>query len=49
MEKNIRFSIIMPTYGVQDYIAEALGCLMNQTYDDFEFCIDGGFEILVEH
>lgn len=36
MEKDIKFSIILPTYGVANYIAEALGCLMTQTYDNFE-------------
>ena len=30
------FSIILPTYGVESYIAQALTCLRNQTYSDFE-------------
>ena len=29
----------MPTYGVGDYIGDALGCLMTQTYDNFEVII----------
>lgn len=29
----------MPTYGVGDYIGDALGCLMTQTYDNFEVLI----------
>ena len=29
----------MPTYGVGDYIGDALGCLQMQTYDNFEVII----------
>ena len=29
----------MPTYGVGDYIGDALGCLSMQTYDNFEVII----------
>ncbi len=39
MSDNIKFSVIMPTYGVGDYIGDALGCLMMQTYDNFEVII----------
>ncbi len=39
MNDNVKFSVIMPTYGVGDYINEALGCLMMQTYDNFEVII----------
>lgn len=33
------FSIILPTYGVESYIAQALACLRNQTYSDFEVLV----------
>ena len=33
------FSIILPTYGVEPYIAQALTCLQNQTYSDFEVLV----------
>lgn len=33
------FSIILPTYGVESYIAQALTCLRNQTYFDFEVLV----------
>ncbi len=39
MSENIKFSVIVPTYGVGDYIGDALGCLMMQTYDNFEVII----------
>jgi len=39
MSENIKFSVIVPTYGVDDYIGDALGCLMMQTYDNFEVII----------
>ncbi len=39
MSATIKFSVIMPTYGVGDYIGDALGCLMMQTYDNFEVII----------
>ena len=39
MGENIKFSVIMPTYGVGDYIGDALGCLSMQTYENFEVII----------
>lgn len=33
------FSIVLPTYGVEPYIAQALTCLQNQTYSDFEVLV----------
>lgn len=39
MNDTIKFSVIMPTYGVGDYIGDALGCLQMQTYDNFEVII----------
>lgn len=33
------FSIILPTYGIESYIAQALTCLRNQTYSDFEVLV----------
>lgn len=39
MSEDIKFSVVMPTYGVGDYIGDALGGLMMQTYDNFEVII----------
>ncbi|MCR5581330.1 MAG: glycosyltransferase [Pseudobutyrivibrio sp.] len=39
MSEDIKFSVIVPTYGVGDYIGDALGGLMMQTYDNFEVII----------
>ena len=39
MSEDIKFSVIMPTYGVGDYITDALGCISMQTYDNFEVII----------
>jgi glycosyltransferase involved in cell wall biosynthesis len=39
MSEDIKFSVVMPTYGVGDYIGDALGCLMMQSYDNFEVII----------
>ncbi len=39
MSDAIKFSVIMPTYGVGEYIGDALGCLMMQSYDNFEVII----------
>lgn len=39
MSEDIKFSVVMPTYGVGDYIGDALGCLMMQTYDNFEVIV----------
>lgn len=39
MSETIKFSVIIPTYGVGDYIGDALGGLMTQTYDNFEVII----------
>ncbi|MCR5415742.1 MAG: glycosyltransferase [Pseudobutyrivibrio sp.] len=39
MNENIKFSVIIPTYGVGEYIGDALGCLMMQTYDNFEVIV----------
>ncbi|MDC7278723.1 glycosyltransferase [Butyrivibrio fibrisolvens] len=39
MSEEIKFSVIMPTYGVGEYIGDALGCLMMQSYDNFEVII----------
>ena len=36
---DIKFSVIVPAYGVERYITDALGCLVNQTYDDFEVIV----------
>lgn len=33
------FSIVLPTYGVEPYIAQALACLQSQTFSDFEILV----------
>ncbi|MBQ0014658.1 MAG: glycosyltransferase family 2 protein [Oscillospiraceae bacterium] len=36
-------SIIMPVYGVEDYVGKAIESIQNQTYKNFEFfCVDDG-------
>lgn len=50
-----KVSVIVPVYNVQDYLAECLESILNQTYTDFEIlCIndcstDGSFAILKEY
>ncbi len=39
MNEEIKFSIVIPAYGVEKYISDALGALMHQTYDNFEVII----------
>lgn len=39
MSEGIKFSVIMPTYGVGDYIGDALGGMATQTYDNFEVIV----------
>lgn len=47
-----KVSVIMPVYNASDYLAESVGCILNQTLDDLELiCVDDGstddsFEIL---
>ena len=33
------FSVIMPAYGVKDYIAHAIECVQNQTFQDWELIV----------
>lgn len=36
-------SVIMPVYGVENYVARAIESILNQTYTNFEFfCVDDG-------
>lgn len=36
-------SVIMPVYGVEDYVGKAIESIQNQTYKNFEFfCVDDG-------
>lgn len=38
-----KVSIIMPVYNGEDYLAESIECVLNQTLDDFELiCVDDG-------
>ena len=43
MENNPLISVIVPIYNVEQYIHETLGCIINQTYDNWEcILIDDG-------
>ena len=37
--EDLKFSIVVPTYGVANYITESLGALMHQNYDNFEVIV----------
>lgn len=39
--KNLRplFSVVMPSYGVEKYLAKAVECIKNQTFSDWELVI----------
>lgn len=39
MEKEIKVSIIMPVYNVEDYVGRAIESILNQTLKEFEFII----------
>lgn len=40
-QKNVKVSIIVPVYNVEDYIGECISSLINQTYQNLEIiCID---------
>lgn len=40
---NSKVSIIMPVYGVEDYVGKAIDSVLSQTYKDWElFCVDDG-------
>lgn len=51
----IKFSVIIPVYNVGKYLRDALNCLVNQTYSNFEaICVNDGstdnsLEILKEY
>lgn len=36
---NIKFSIIVPAYNVQEYLAECIESILNQSYDNYEIII----------
>lgn len=39
----VKVSVIMPVYNAEDYLAEACGCILNQTHEDIELiCVDDG-------
>lgn len=52
MEDEIKISIIMPVYNVQNFLEDALKSIQNQTFDDYEVIMvddgssDGSFEIM---
>ena len=40
---DVKISIIIPVYNVEDYLKECLDSLIRQTYTEFEIiCIDDG-------
>ena len=40
---NPKVSVIMPVYGVEDYVGKAIESIQNQTYQNWEFfCVDDG-------
>ncbi len=39
MESSIRFSVIVPAYGVEAYIREALEALAHQSYDNYQVIV----------
>ena len=40
---EIKVSVIMPVYGVEDYVGKAIESIKNQTLTDWEFfCVDDG-------
>ena len=40
-----KVSIIMPVYNGEDYLAQSIGSILDQTLDDFELiCVDDGSE-----
>ena len=47
---NPRISVIMPTYNVEEYVAEAISSILDQTFSDFEFIIidDGSTDKTLE-
>jgi glycosyltransferase involved in cell wall biosynthesis len=43
MSKDPTVSIIMPVYGVENYVGKAIESMLAQTFSDFEFfCVDDG-------
>ncbi len=41
--KDVKISIIMPVYGVEDYVGKAIESIQAQTFTDWEFfCVDDG-------
>ena len=43
MMENSKISVIMPVYGVEDYVGKAIESIQKQTYKNWEFfCVDDG-------
>ena len=39
----VKVSVIMPVYNAEDFLAESIDCILNQTLDDLELiCVDDG-------
>ena len=39
----VKVSVIMPVYNAEDYLAESIDCILNQTIEDWELiCVDDG-------
>ncbi|MBD9365948.1 glycosyltransferase [Leuconostoc mesenteroides] len=52
MQKKIKYSIIMPVYNVADFVIEAIGSILEQSYKNFELILvndgstDDSYEII---
>lgn len=51
----MKFSIVIPTYNIEDYIGKCLDSILNQTYDDYEVIVvndgstDNTAKVLLEY
>ena len=43
MESELKFSVVMPTYNSENYLAEAIGSVLNQEYANWELLVIDNF------